>query len=224
MSEKQDAGHLKLQRMPGKTDEQTMAYTTLLPHVRHAYAMGRWAGKGFPEGQPGIQASVDIVTEQCSLGRAGNLGPQIDLLVTQAMTLDAAFTDLMNQASVNMGKHPDAVDRYLRLAMKAQAQSRATIEALAAIHRPREQTVRHVHVHEGGQAVVADEFHHHAAGGQIENDDGQAHAAGAGKSPECTALPCADPVGAPLPIPHRAGKEEVPDARRRTRKRRTEGQ
>ncbi|OYU35259.1 MAG: hypothetical protein CFE35_09710 [Novosphingobium sp. PASSN1] len=43
--------------------------------------------------------------------------------------------------------------RYMRLALKAQAACRSTLEALARLHQPREQTVKHVHVSEGGQAV-----------------------------------------------------------------------
>lgn len=52
------------------------------------------------------------------------------------------------------------------MAMKAQSNARTTIEALTKLHQPREQTVRHVHVNQGGQAVVADQFHHHAGGQQ----------------------------------------------------------
>lgn len=54
-----------------------------------------------------------------------------------------------------------ATETYARIAMKAQAQSRATLETLAKLHQPREQTVRHVHVNDGGQAVIADQLHHH---------------------------------------------------------------
>lgn len=38
---------------------------------------------------------------------------------------------------------------------------RATLEALAKLHQPREQTVKHVHVNEGGRAIVADQIHQH---------------------------------------------------------------
>lgn len=60
---------------------------------------------------------------------------------------------------MNLGEYPQAMERYTRLALKAQGNCRATLEALAKLHQPREQTVKHVHVNEGGQAVVADHFH-----------------------------------------------------------------
>lgn len=41
-----------------------------------------------------------------------------------------------------------------------------TLEALAKLHHPRKRTVRHVHVNEGGQAVIVDKFHHHTGGQQ----------------------------------------------------------
>jgi hypothetical protein len=59
----------------------------------------------------------------------------------------------------SMGTYSQATERYARLALKAQANCRATLEALARLQQPREQTVKHVHINQGGQAVVADHFH-----------------------------------------------------------------
>jgi hypothetical protein len=38
------------------------------------------------------------------------------------------------------------------------------LDTLAKLRQPREQTMRHVRVKEGGRAIVADEFHKHAGG------------------------------------------------------------
>jgi hypothetical protein len=44
------------------------------------------------------------------------------------------------------------------------------LEALAKLHQPREQTVKHVHVNEGGQTVVTDHFRHQQPGAKgMEN-------------------------------------------------------
>ena len=75
-------------------------------------------------------------------------------MYSQAISLDALFTEMARRSGNNMGRYPDAADRYMRLALKAQAACRATLEALTSLHQPREQTVKHVHVNEGGQAVV----------------------------------------------------------------------
>jgi hypothetical protein len=45
----------------------------------------------------------------------------------------------------NMGDYLEASERCMRLALKAQSNCRATSEALAELHQPREQIVKHVH-------------------------------------------------------------------------------
>lgn len=45
----------------------------------------------------------------------------------------------------------DAAERYMRLALKAQAGCRATIETIHKLQRPHEQIVKHVHVSDGAQ-------------------------------------------------------------------------
>ena len=82
------------------------------------------------------------------------------ILASQAISLDAMFTELARRSSVNMAEYPQAMERYMRLALKAQSASRSTLEALARLHQPREHTVRHVN--DGARAVIADRFHHHA--------------------------------------------------------------
>jgi hypothetical protein len=71
------------------------------------------------------------------------------MLTVQAITLDRVFTELTRRAALNMG-NLDATDRCLRLAMKAQAQSRATVESLDRLVRGEEQIVKHVHVDNRG--------------------------------------------------------------------------
>jgi hypothetical protein len=111
-----------------------------------------------------------------------------------------------------MGQYLDAAERYARLAMKAQANSRAALEALVKLHQPREQTVRHVHVNEGGQAVIADQFHHHTGGQENAENADQCHATGtAGPS---AALPSTNPLRDGVPVPCGEGQAAMQDARR----------
>lgn len=115
----------------------------------------------------------DAYVAECAKARDGDLGAASNMLTAQALTLDAVFTEMLSRATKNVGRYPDAMDRYMRLALKAQAQSRATLEALAKIHQPREQTVKHVHIdNRGGQAVVAENLH---ARGAKTDDDGQSY-------------------------------------------------
>lgn len=58
------------------------------------------------------------------------------MLMGQAHSLQAIFRNLSSQAEANIGHYPKAVDSYLRLALKAQSQCRATLETLSAIKNP----------------------------------------------------------------------------------------
>jgi hypothetical protein len=60
------------------------------------------------------------------------------MVAIQAHTLDTIFNELARQSQANMGGgYLDAADRYMRLALKAQSQCRATIETLAEIENPK---------------------------------------------------------------------------------------
>ena len=58
------------------------------------------------------------------------------MLVAQAHTLDAIFHVMARRAANNLGHYPETVDRYLKLAFRAQSQARATWEALSAMKNP----------------------------------------------------------------------------------------
>lgn len=140
----------------------------------------------------------------------GDLSIASRLLVAQAISLDGIFTEMARRASYNMREYPQAMEIFMRLALKAQAGSRATLAELAKLHQPREQTVRHVHVNEGGQAVIADQFHHHTGGQGNGKTADRSHATGtAGMAPRCLA----QPFGNGLPIPCRERADAVPNAR-----------
>lgn len=80
---------------------------------------------------------LDALQAQIKQTQQGDLSGVEAMLVTQAHALDAIFTGLATQASEYAEKYPRATDTYLRLALKAQAQCRATLEALAEIKNPR---------------------------------------------------------------------------------------
>ena len=167
---------------------------------------------GSMEGSPGFGDYADAIAQVGELAKKGDLAFASELLAAQALTLDSIFTEMARRMAVNMGEYLGATETYARIAMKAQAQSRATFEALAKLHQPREQTVRHVHVNEGGQAAIADQFHHYTGGSENGTAVDQSHATeAAGIGP---ALLGADPFGNGVPIPSREGTETVSNARR----------
>lgn len=61
---------------------------------------------------------------------------------------------MARRAALNMNGHLDATDELLRLALKAQAQSRATVEALAEVKNPRSVAfVKQANIAHGHQQV-----------------------------------------------------------------------
>lgn len=91
----------------------------------------------------------EVMREHIAAAEAGDQSHQRALLVGQATSLNAIFMELARRAGANMGEYINAAQIYMRLALKAQAQCRSTIEALDRLVNGHEQTVKHVHVGQG---------------------------------------------------------------------------
>lgn len=153
-----------------------------------------------------------VLAEHAEAAKRGDLKHYRALLAMQADALNGIFTEMARRAAANMGDYLGATQTYLRLGLKAQAQCRSTIESLERLTSGHVQTVKHVHVNEGGQAVIADQFHHHTGGQENGQAVKQPHATGTGAAGPGTALPCPDPLGQAVPIPGGEGPEALPDA------------
>ncbi len=113
---------------PGTDHNKFMAQTILRPTVQAATTLREY-GKGF--GDIELSALVDGLSEQAALANDGDLQRGQAMLAVQAHTLDAIFNNLARRA-IN-AEHVDTLDRYLKLALRAQSQCRATWEALATV-------------------------------------------------------------------------------------------
>jgi hypothetical protein len=203
---------LEIEAEPGEHHLKTLARISLAPGVRHANLANAFAAGTFGDKhKPSITDSTEVIAAYLAKAETGDKELASRLLTAQAISLDTIFTELSRRSAMNMGEYLNAADRYMRLALKAQTACRTTLEALAKIHQPREQTVKHVHVNEGGQAVVADQFHQHTGGGENGKTIKQSDATGAAG----TSAPMLghDAQGNGVPIPSRHGKAAMQDAR-----------
>lgn len=200
---------LQIKSEPGKSDERSLADVALDP-AAHALCLAEPFNRG-SFGKRGTTETFAVLLEHIKAAKAGDLSHFQAILASQAISLDSMFLELSRRAACNMGEYMGAVETYMRLALKAQAQSRATIEALDRLANGREQTVKHVHVdNRGGQAVIAENVQ--TGGKQNEKSDNQSHATGAaGQSP---AMLGHDPQGNGVPIACGERKEALPNARR----------
>lgn len=197
----------------GEDRDRQLARVALGAGPRHAFVASNFSAGVFSDRhQTPTMASTAAIADNMAKARDGEKTMPSDILAAQAVVLHTMFTELARRASLNMGQHIDAADRYMRLALKARANCRATLEALTKLHQPREQTVKHVHVNEDGQAIVANHIHQHTGGRENGKNSEQSHATGtAGEGP---ALLGADPQGNGVPIPGGERPEAMPDARR----------
>jgi len=208
-------GSVTATQREGETEGQAIARIVLDPSTRHGVAAAQLLQSvmGKVETNPNSGDYADTLATVAKKAAEGDLAFASRMLANQAVTLDTIFAAMARRMALNMGEYLGATETYARIAMKAQAGSRQAIETLAKLHQPREQTVRHVHVNEGGQAVIADEFHHHTGGQQNGQSSEQPHATGTGTAGASPALPCPDPLGEAVPIPSREGQGAMQDAR-----------
>jgi hypothetical protein len=77
-----------------------------------------------------MQAQVKKVNE-------GNLSRAEALLICQAHSLNSISTEMMRKSLENMGQNFHVAEKLMRLGLKAQSQSRATIQTLADLKNPK---------------------------------------------------------------------------------------
>jgi hypothetical protein len=210
---KAKAKPLRVQMREGETEAAAMARLMVDPFLRHGIVGSALSDKmvGKLPGEPGFDDFSKAIRAKAVDNATGVKPLASALLSAQALSLDALFTELSRRATMNMGEYPQSAERYARLAFKAQSNCRASLEALAKLHQPREQTVRHVHVNEGGQAIVAEEFHQHRGGSKNEKLDEQSHATKA--LSKCASLSSPNSLGHAVPITGCIGEEALQDAR-----------
>jgi hypothetical protein len=100
-----------------------------------------------------ITACLNALVDSVDRATSHHLGDAEALLMAQAVALNAVFTQLAHRAQINLGQYLDASDRYLRLALKAQGQCRATLETLAVIKNPPTVFARQANIAHGPQQV-----------------------------------------------------------------------
>lgn len=135
MTPKLDPNAVSVRLNPGKDTAVMLAELRLSPIFQAACVV-----KSFSEGKDG--SGPDLATLIAQLGKqvgavgGGDLGRAEEMLIAQAHSLDAIFGILARRAALNAGEYMAACETYLRLALKAQSQCRATLETLAMIKNP----------------------------------------------------------------------------------------
>jgi hypothetical protein len=145
------ANTLEIALQPGKTEARVVAELATGGVATNAVTMQRFA-----EGGLGTVSLTELVATLSDSGKAvnaNNLAHAEQVLNAQAITLNLMFAELARRAALNMGEHLGATETYMRLALRAQNQSRATFETLAAIKNPPLVFAKQMNVANGPQQV-----------------------------------------------------------------------
>ena len=79
------------------------------------------------------EAGYDAIQDAVDAVRDGAMAGAQATLVGQALALNAIFAEMARRGGAMLGRPGNAAERYLKLAMKAQTQCRATLQVLNQI-------------------------------------------------------------------------------------------
>jgi hypothetical protein len=147
---------LQLHKDPTQTDAAQIAAMALGSVAANAMTARTFAKGTF--GTLDVTECVMTLKKRVDTTHGGDLKHAESTLTAQAATLDAIFNEMARRASLNMGEYLEATERYMRLALKAQGQCRATLETLAAIKNPPVIFAKQANIAHGPQQVNNDSF------------------------------------------------------------------
>ena len=123
---------LKVQLQEAETEERAMARTVTSPECLSAAVISMSRNLGATQ-----MTDMDAeLTKQSAAIHNNDMSRAESMLVAQAHTLDGLFAHLATRAmtSNELGKF----ERYMKLALKAQSQARATLQTLGDIKAPKQ--------------------------------------------------------------------------------------
>lgn len=148
---KHDPKALNLTVAPTDTAQQAKARAALQPTVNAATVIDAYQGNIMGK-DVDLVAMVDKLQSTIKDVNSGDLSNLEAMLLTQATALQTMFTSLARRAA-----HQEQLKHYgvfMGLALKAQAQSRATISALVDLKYPKQATfVKQANIAHGPQQV-----------------------------------------------------------------------
>ena len=146
-----DPNALPVYRAPEQTSEQALARSALRPSINGASVMKVYQGNIVGK-DADLSELVQGLTDSCKRVNDGDLSTLEAMLVSQATALQTIFTSLARRAQSQ--EYQKNLEAFLGLALKAQAQSRATISAVVDLKYPRQATfVKQANIAHGPQQV-----------------------------------------------------------------------
>ena len=142
---------LQVKEVAGKSRSEQIAEAVLNGPLSSALLAVEY--NAFVGNEMTLQDAASVLNDTASRVRNGELADAETMLSQQAIALNAVFAGCAMRAKQNMGTYPATAERYLRLALKAQSQCRATWETIAAIKNPTLIYARQANITSGPQQV-----------------------------------------------------------------------
>jgi hypothetical protein len=137
--------------LPYQTPAQALAGASLLPAFNAATVIDAYQPNLMGD-EVEMTALVEALQETTDKTKAGDLSTLEAMLIGQATALQTIFTSLAKRAQRQ--EYQKNLEAFLGLALKAQAQSRATISALVELKYPRHALfVKQANIAQGPQQV-----------------------------------------------------------------------
>ena len=151
MAGAQSEGSLQKTENTDGSKERQLADVSLDPLFGAAVIASSF-GEGI-SGQTDFTATYEALHDRAKAIRGNKLASAENMLTAQAAALNAIFVELARRSGANMGEYIQTAETYMRLALKAQAQCRATLETLANIKNPPVVYARQANIAHGPQQV-----------------------------------------------------------------------
>jgi hypothetical protein len=148
---KSEANTLPVPVGPGDSHERVLAEIVATGIAGNAFTIKTYGGGTF--GELSLRECIAALKASTEDAQRRDTKRAESMLVAQATALNAMFGELARRAAINMGEYMDACERYMRLALKAQSQCRATLETLANIQNPPVVFARQANIAHGPQQV-----------------------------------------------------------------------
>lgn len=119
---------------PGKSHQAKIAGVATAAGVPAALVITQFS-KGLIT-DVSLSEVISSLNDHAGKIKGGDLARIEAMLGGQAAALNTMFAELALRGAMNMGEYMGAAETYLKLALRAQSQCRATLETLATIKNP----------------------------------------------------------------------------------------
>ena len=152
---------------PDETEEQSLARTMISPALQSAATINEYVNSPV---DLDLQAIIACLDKQVGQVKNGNFDSIEQMMLVQAYTLDVIANNLFRRSKNQ--EYLTQLEAYMKLGLRAQSQSRANLEALIGMKKPRAELIKQTNIAHGHQQVNNFPEKENPPNELLENTDG----------------------------------------------------